>query len=226
MGRSFKVYLLTFGFAFTVAFFAASNLITNSWGGIVFFHTADGRTPASINKVYDFSNLEGHALQQASHKRIIADAKVLNDNGIIGLELGHFVTKNENGKKDLACNTYNRIRLQFSSIGMAVNGAPSDLFVEADCDTSEDINKISAIWIPVQQIKTQPASDFEIEYFGKRPVKFKFENMGAHWPEQWALKSVQLYNENEAGQQMVILQSEIRKLRKQPIVMNWNHPPN
>ena len=70
----------------------ASNLVT--------------RDPAAIRRTYDFSMLNGSALESAAKMRILSGAKVVRGNSEVGIELGHFVVKGEDGQKTLACQRY------------------------------------------------------------------------------------------------------------------------
>lgn len=219
------------GYFAAAAFFmgaVALGLVTgaNSWHGVVYL--TDGtlansnvRTPAAIKRDIDFSGLNGAELMSASQKRLVTAARTILQEGAVGVQLGHFVTRDENGQRILACNgVYDRLTLQFEGEGIAVAGEKPSMAIEAPCRVSEkDITSIEAVWVPVARLLGSPATDVEISV--TEGTKFKFENMNGSWPVAWSLKAVRLYNSGEAGREVNITSRELREFREKPFIMNW-----
>ncbi|MES2965157.1 MAG: hypothetical protein V4760_14825, partial [Bdellovibrionota bacterium] len=128
----------------------------SSWDGAVFLsHTSSlmkNRNPAAIRKDLDFSKLSGDELITASQKRLVTAARVILEKETVGVELGHFVTRDANGDRQLACDFYDRMRLRFEAEGVASSGEKPELEIEGPCRTSSDITRIEPLWIPVQRI--------------------------------------------------------------------------
>lgn len=216
--------------AFSLVFFFAA-LATGvymgrtSWDGVVFLSETSslmkGRNPAAIRKDLDFSKLSGDELITASQKRLVTAARVLLEKETVGLELGHFVTRDENGDRQLACDFYDRMRLRFEADGIASSGEKPVLEIEGPCRTSNDITRIEPIWIPVQRILGEKASDMDLTFPDQEGVNFRFRNMSGEWPTRWSLQSVRLYNDRDGGREVSIDGEDLRDLRERPIVLAW-----
>jgi hypothetical protein len=178
------------------------------------------RTPAAIRKVYDFSDLDGSALSQASKQRLISGFEVTRDNDEIGVRLGHFVVAGQNGEKVFACERYDRVVLSFEGEGVAVNGDKPKMEVEGQCEPDQDINRISPLWIPVARITAATLEDGEQMYENRSSgVRVKFANVSDQWPPQWVLTSIRLTN---AGQEQVTIDNaELREMVQRPVVLEF-----
>lgn len=183
-------------------------------------HTA--RDPAAIKKVYDFSNLEGSALNYAAKQRLLDGVKVIRDtNKDIGLELGHFVIRGEDGHKAFACQRYSKVVLAFEGEGVANGGELPKMEVEGNCEISSDINSIAAVWIPVSKILGEPVADGEFDFREGHPAKLKFANVSDQWPTMWQLKSVRLVDPSGANEEVSIPSEELREILKKPFLLNF-----
>ncbi|MCB0341174.1 MAG: hypothetical protein H6626_12540 [Pseudobdellovibrionaceae bacterium] len=187
----------------------------NSWDGIFFVYTgsADHRQPAAINKIFDYSHLEGTALKLAAQERLVESAKVEVSDRQVGIALGHFVTKSDQGRKILACQRYSKLELEFIAPGIAVNGLPPKMIVESPChENDQDINRMATIWLPLGELyASAPSDNFEQQYFNNLPVTLRMENLGGQWPDKWVLNSVQLKGEMD---DLTISKDDIRLLPK------------
>lgn len=177
------------------------------------------RDPAAIRKVYDFSNLDGNALSNASKQRIISGFEARRNGDNIGISLGHFVVKGPNGEKQFACRKYNRVLLSFEGEGMAVGGEKPAMQIEGACQEAEDINQISPLNVPVARILDQPVGDAEFDFREGEPVRVRFSNVADQWPTTWALVSVKLMN--DASEEVSIERQEIRTLTERPVVLQF-----
>ena len=135
------------------------------------------RDPAAIQRVFDFSRLEGNALNFALKQRLVSGAKVLKGEGGIGIALGHFVVRSDDGQKEFACQRYSKVVLFFEGVGMAVSGESPKMEVEGNCEISADINSISPLWIPVARILGEKVADQEFDFRDEHPVKVSFSNV-------------------------------------------------
>lgn len=182
--------------------------------------TRSARTPAAIRKVYDFSELDGRALNQASKQRLIAGFEVTREADEIGVRLGHFVVAGADGEKVFACDRFDRVVLTFEGEGVAVNGDKPRMDVEGPCEPDQDINRISPLWIPVARITAEPVHDGEQVYENRgHNLRVNFSNVADQWPPQWVLTSVRLKN---AGNEDVTIESaELRQMVDRPVVLEF-----
>lgn len=179
------------------------------------------RDPAAIKKVYDFSHLQGSALDFAAKQRLIEGAKVVHDRQDVGVELGHFVVKGNDGQKQFACQHYSRIVLQFQGEGVAVAGELPQMEVEGACEISPDINSIAAVWIPVSKILGEPVSDGEFDFREGKLARLKFTNVSDQWPKMWQLRSVRLVDPSGAHSEVTIQTSELKEILDKPFLVTF-----
>lgn len=194
---------------------------SESWNGITYYYWGDKRQPAAIQKAFDFSHLEGSALQLASQRRVLSEAKVTKlGDGKFGIELGHFITRGADGAKQFACQVYDRIELVFFAEGMAIAGDKPIMVVEGNCQIDKDINRISAIPIPAGKILAEEPGDLELKYLEESPVSIRFDHISGQWPMEWSLFSVKLYDKS-ANNKFFIDHQQIKETSPSPIKMNW-----
>ncbi len=217
---SFKNFALAGLLLFTIAIGASISL--KSWNGMVYWYSYDGRNPAAIKKVFDFSHLEGSALKMASYKRLIADATIVEAPNSLGLELGHFVVKGKNNRRQFACDVYNKLELIFESADMSVSGAPSIMKVEANCEANEDINRIKTVWIPMEKILKEKEGDTELQILDKGKLLLSFSNIGDRWPRAWTLSKIRMYNEEDFNKILQINRKEMHEILSRPLTLVWD----
>lgn len=179
------------------------------------------RDPAAIKKVYDFSHLQGSALDYAAKQRLLDGAKVIHDNKDIGVELGHFVFKGPEGEKVFACQKYSRIILSFEGDGVAVSGELPQMEVEGNCEISNDINSIAAVWIPVSKIMGEPVADGEFDFREGHPAKLKFAHVSDQWPKTWMLKSLRLIDPSGTNAEVAVPTAELKQILKKPFIVEF-----
>lgn len=179
------------------------------------------RDPAAIKKVYDFSHLEGTALNYAAKQRLLDGVKMIKDKQDIGVELGHFVIRGEGGAKAFACQRYSKVILTFEGDGVAVGGELPQMEVEGTCEISSDINSIAAVWIPVSRIIGEPVADGEFDFREGHPAKLKFANVSDQWPKTWMLRSVKLVDPSGSHGEVSVPTSELNGIMKKPFVVQF-----
>jgi hypothetical protein len=177
------------------------------------------RDPAAIRKTYDFSELDGSALSAASKKRIIAGYSVKHEADSVGISLGNFVVRGQNGEKEFACRRYQKITMAFSGEGVAVAGEKPVMEVEGHCSVSEDINMIAALWVPTARILGEPVADGEFDFWEQNSVRIRFANVTDQWPTQWALVKVKLSNDN--NEEVTIDLSDLQQMLDRPLVLEF-----
>jgi len=214
---------------FVGAFALGTFMSWNSWQGqVVLTGTKgqfDGRIPAAIGKVFDVSNLQGTDLLAASQERILKVARILREEGRIGVSLGHFITRNENGQKLLACQFYDWIEIKFQAEGLASNGQVPEMVVEGPCDINDDVNYMNPLWIPVKQITETKPGDAEWS-FGDNNAGLKFRDIipqGAlkTWPNTWVLKSVRLFSKTRSERMVEVNQQRVLQITPAPLTIIW-----
>lgn len=179
------------------------------------------RDPAAIRKSYDFSDLDGVALSQASKQRLLAGTRILKESSQVGVELGHFVVKGPGGSKAFACDKYSKVILQFEGDGMAIAGDKPEMEVEGSCEVAADINRISPLWIPVAKIMGEPVAEGEFDFRDPNPIKVRFKNVAEQWPGAWALRSIRLAADNgDIG--VSIEGGELRRMIPKPMILEFH----
>ncbi len=196
----------------------------NSWDGVIYISNSQildkNRNPAAIHKDFGFSQIEGSALSMRSQRRLIEEATFTKENGKIAIELGHFVTKGEGNQKVFACDYYEHVDLVFKADGTATGGEIPVMKVEAPCKVSPDLNKISAISIPVERILHEKAGDMDLRY-DQSTTSFHFENVSGSWPHVWILNSVHLYRDNHPSEGIMVGPQELKDINPQPMAIRW-----
>ncbi len=215
-----------FGFIF---FFAMGvNIAFKSWSGSTYVSQKvwfDGkRDLASVGKAFDFSNLSGNIFRGEAKSQMIERARVSEGLDRIGVQLGHFLVRTSEGKRNFICREHGRVEMTFKASGFAINGRRPVMVVDGLCNVANDVNYISTLWIPVKEIIKSSAGDVEFKFRGEAPVSVTFDGMGDSWPENWALSSVRFYSEGQKkGKEMVVEQRDILKLQKNKrLSLNWN----
>jgi hypothetical protein len=224
MKKSVAIGTLVFAFAATVG----SAVSMCAYDGLIFVsnhkYLANERNPAAIRKVFDYSHFDGEPLKVRSLKRLISDAQVIAQQSQVGIELGHFVTKGEGGRGQLACDYYNRVTLKFEGEGVFEGGEKPVMTVEAPCQISADINRIETIWIPHLRLMAenkQPAASIEASFPDQSGVQFKFDNMTSVWPKEWTLISVRLYSDAVSGREVMMGKSDITEIIEKPLTLHF-----
>ncbi len=154
--------------------------------------TMEMRNPAGINNNYDFSNLVGQELAEKSRWRLFADVKILKNEEVIGIELGHFVVRGDDNERQFACGYYSHVTLVFYADGMASNGHVPEMIVQNDCAVSGNVNRLEPIWIPTKRIFSERPGDADFQFTDFATVSMR--NIGEEWPTTWYLHSIRLDN--------------------------------
>lgn len=195
---------------------------------MVYLTPKSSRVPAAIRKVYDFSALDGSALNKASKQRLIAGFEVMREAESVGVRLGHFVVADAKGDKVFACDLYTRVLLSFEGEGVATNGDKPVMEIEGACAPDQDINRISPLWIPVARIMGSPVADGEFSMAeetnpASEGIRIRFRHVSDQWPQQWALAKVKLLHEKtgNAEDEVTIEQEELRSMMDRPVVIEF-----
>ena len=141
--------------------------VRSSWQGVVYFYPEGGyagsapgqRELAQVDKRYDFSSHPAGGVL-ASKKRLVQSLKWHRQDGVLGVELGHFVVKTGQTSKNFACNVYRGVELEFVAEGVAVHGQPSRMWVRGPCRARADDNsRMQVLWLPVHRAFDQRPQD-------------------------------------------------------------------
>jgi len=209
-----------------IVFFAAGFLL--SWQSREFpvevanwTNANSRRDPASIQRNYDFSKLEGSALSYAAKQRLLDGAEVVHSASGVGVELGHFVIRGQDGQKEFACQRYPTLVMTFDGEGSAVGGELPRMEVEGACDMSSDINRISALYIPVARIIGEPVADGEFDFREGKQIKLRFANVSDQWPKTWQLRGIKLVDPSGKYSELNVQPDEVREILKKPLTLTF-----
>jgi hypothetical protein len=186
-----------------------------------YFTKVPSRDPAAIQKSFDFSGLDGSALEKAAKQRLLSGLNIVKKPDELGLELGHFVIKDEEGRKIFACQKFDRVTMYFEGEGSAVNGELPKMQVEGICEISEDINKISALWIPIHKIIREPVAEGEFNFKDTKSIVIQFMNVSESWPRVWRLTSVKLEDSKNESHFLKLENQDFQEFRAGPLVVTW-----
>lgn len=217
-------------FTIGVLFFVATAVVggwmgRHSWNGAIYLtntsFTSNLRNPAAVHRDLDYTKLDGSELITGNQNRLISTAKVLIEKGEMGIELGHFVTRDEQGNRQLACEYYDRLRLRFEAEGVASSGERPQMTIEGPCRTGTDITRIEPVWVPVMKILSESPSDMDLNFAENEGVTFKFQNMMGEWPHRWQLTSLSVFNDAASGRSLTMSNVELRQATPKPLVLAW-----
>lgn len=221
------------------AFFCATVVVggvvgRHSWDGAIYLtstsFTSNERNPAAVHRDLDYTKLDSSEFITGNHNRLITGARVLlgkdDLRGQMGIELGHFVTRDPQGNKQLACEYYDRMRLTFAAEGIASGGERPEMVVEGPCRTGDDITRIEPIWLPVMKIMAEKPADMDLSFPENDGVSFKFKDMTGEWPTRWHLESIRVFNDAETGRTIELTNADLRSTGAKPMVLAWPSSQN
>jgi hypothetical protein len=183
--------------------------------------TGRSRAPASIEHVFDYSNLQGTALEYAAKQRLLSSIVVAKDGDDAVVQLGNYVLSNDSQEKDFACGYYDQVTLEFDAEGVAVSGEKPHIVVQAGCEVGDNINSFVPIRIPVSKLKTNAPMESEYQFFqGKTPLKIQMTSPPPQWPGQWVLTDLKLTNSQNPSRILHVEAGDIRSSTGS-IKMNW-----
>jgi hypothetical protein len=90
--------------------------------------------------------------------------------------------------------------------------------VEKTCEFSEDMTKISPIFIPVDKVLAEKPADGEFQYREGKPVTIRVHGMPSEWPTRWLLTSVRLSNSSEQ-RELLINSDEVSEILGRPMMV-------
>lgn len=186
-------------------------------------HGTENRGPAAIRRDLDFSALSDLELSSASQNRLMSAAQVIRTvDGQIGLSMGHFATRDSQGRKVLACEFYRRVRLTFEAEGISEAGEKPSFVVTALCEAEKDLAHMKPVFIPISDIWNQKPTNGHMQDVGGAHIKF--DNIPSVWPSRWILTGVRLDQGDEVAQGegvLVIDEASVRKWRKKSGILDF-----
>ena len=203
---------------FLVFGFFGTQLMKNSWDGVVYFFPSKNlRTPAAIHKTYDFSTLDGQALATASKKRLVENVKIKKLKDTVLVELGNFVQKGHMGRKQFACSTYKSVVLTFVAEGVTVGGEAPLLKIIGPCKVSQKLSRLKPIVVPFKEIFKNKPGNYEFNFWDLNNTKAVTLNIPSAWPKNWILKEVGLLGDSQnifvSSKELASFTSENTKVR-------------
>lgn len=206
---------------FVMAASFAAYKTMNSHYGVIYVDLGDGRGPAAVRRGYDVSGLDGRALSRKMNDCLVGDAHILRREGSVGLELGQFVARSDQGKR-LACSIYDRVQMVFQGEGEATDTHRPEMLVEGNCDTADNnILWMKPIWIPVDEILKRTTATNDLSFYDAEPVSLKFTYLGEEWPRRWILNSIRLYHSSVPDREIIVDREEIREVSPKSIVLDF-----
>lgn len=180
------------------------------------------RVPASIEPVFDFSTLEGKALNNKARERLLGSLEVnkSSDKNTIVIEVGNFVLRNEQGDKDFACGYYDQVSLTFEAEGMAIDGERPKLTVQRSCEVGVNINQMVPIRIPLDKLLVEKPGETEFKFYDEGlPISIGLKHSPGTWPRNWTLVGLKLSHSKERSRQMTFDFNEGNS--RNTVAMEW-----
>ena len=199
--------------AFALIF--AAGVLAFSLGYRLVFKS-DNRNPAAVPSIHDLSKLEGSALITAAKDRLILGTKVVRAGSMVGVELGHFLTKNSGGIASSVCDVYGEIEITFEATNMAVSGEAPLMIVRGFCEPSETSEIIEPLMLNFSEVLSKKVIDRKFSSVNGTGTSVSFKNVSDSWPDAWVVRSVRLHN-TQAEIKVEI--DEYRRLLGQPVLL-------
>lgn len=184
-------------------------MMARTWDHQVYVYIGEQRSPAAVRSLSDFSPLDGRRLHQAVEKQLLAGVQFLKKDGQIGVAIGHFLTKNDQGRREFACRVQSRpgvfdqMELTFVGQGISENGEVPKLVVEGPCVSANDLTQTSPLWIPLHQLYTDNIKELQL-WHNQEPTNVNLVDMTSEWPKTWTLERVKLFNSAEPDQALYV----------------------
>jgi hypothetical protein len=151
------------------------------------------RNPASISSSrYDFSKLDGTALEMAAKDRLLRGLKIVRAGHLGGVELGAFRMKGLDDRIADVCDVYSKVEITFMAGDMAVGGEPPLMILTGRCELSPSGDEIAAMLVSSAAILPLPPRDRDMLINANNHLHAEFKNIGDSWPRLWVLKSISL----------------------------------
>jgi hypothetical protein len=225
---------------FVFFLFAGFRLSTDSWKGMLYVYLGeDQRSPAALHHLKDFSRLDAKSLSAAAHDQLIANAEIVRDDKQLGVKLGHFLTRTNDGKREFACRVenhpgvYDTLEMTFVGLGVSDSGELPTIEVESSCRSSADLDWLETIWIPMGEIASKIGSAGAGTNYGfsgedpdgKNKFSVSVKNMpSSDWPEVWVLTKVRLFHSANPDDSLIVDTANLKPELKSKFTFDWKTP--
>jgi hypothetical protein len=197
-----------------------------AFDGQVYVYLGSERSPAAVRSLHDYQPVPERSLSQSAQEQLLADAKLVKQEGYLGIHLGHILVRDENGAREFACQArgregiYDRIELTFMGEGIAEGDGPAKMIIDSRCASESSLERLDTIWIPMQEILSLKPKDQDLQSRGEDPTFIKMQSVPSQWPSQWVLYSVKLYRRSGQTAELKIGTAELLKAR--PLSFDWS----
>lgn len=181
----------------------------------------DARGPAAVPRTYDFSNLEGSALREASVKQILSGTKTLVAGSLSGLQMGHFTMRNSGGVSVSVCDIYPTIELQFVAGDMAVSGESPEMHVTGDCSMADTPGALEPVMFDYMAVRATQVQEQSVRQPQANNNEVKFKNVSDTWPRMWVLKQIKFISAETNRDPLEISVEEIRQSLGKNVALEW-----
>jgi hypothetical protein len=191
MNKTFLVY-----FIFVLV---GCRLMSRTWNGLVYVDLGEKRSPAAVKALADLYPVNGRVLHEALNDQFFQNMEFLKRPNEPGIRLGHFLTRDVDGRRLFACQAqsrsglYDRVELSFIGIGVSDSGVIPKMTVESICESEDDLAVINPIWIPMADIYQSEPKAQDLRFPELKKTSIHFEDLASAWPERWKLLRVRFY---------------------------------
>lgn len=190
-------------------------------------YLGEQRAPASLRTLGEYSSLDRKVFRRAAHTQLLADARVVSEDGQIGVQLGHPLVTGRNGSKEFGCQVrdhsgaYDHIQIIFVGTGVSEGGEVPRMTIDSVCRVDKDLSLLSMVWIPMNELTASPPKDQNVEIGGENPLSVQFTSMPSQWPENWVMWSVRFYRATNPEEALILDSKLLHQARPQLLSFDW-----
>ena len=180
-------------------------VVQHSWNGYLFFINDSGREPTAVPRQWDLTLVRQGRLSTQVRQILLENLKLeKKDDKSWKIEIPNFVTKDKFGYRELICEKYNRIALEFQAEGVATSGNRPAMTFEGPCHySSEPMAKyIQAFEIPGSIFEREKPEDFNVLVGQENQIWVRVTDVPDFWPEEWVLSSVKFFQSEKPDEDL------------------------
>ena len=173
------------------------------------------RVPASIK---DFSGLQANEFTQRGVDHVGRMTRLRPYAHYSAIQVGHFFGPR---RSISICETYPTVLVELHAENVAVSGAAVKLIIRAPCEMDRDRSYLKPIPVPGPEFLSTRPQEGRFDSHLHPDILYDFENLVVdEWPTTWSVHYIQLVGQTQS---LRITQSQLRELKKSPLMLRWSH---
>ena len=167
-----------------------------SWNGYLYFIKDNGRNPTAVPRLFDLTSVQQGKIGSHAKQLLLENLKIeQKEDKSWKIEVPNFVTKDKFGYRELICEKYNRVSLEFHAEGVATHGHRPSMVLEGPCNYSnEPMGKYLAPFeLPASLFERETPEDFNVLVGSSYQFWVRMNDLPNFWPDEWVLTSVKFF---------------------------------